>query len=56
MTSLDVLDFSKLTWNVDAEGATTRVFSASDIASAVVTSRRAFDHSKCCGAHVFAKP
>ena len=34
----DVLDFSKLTWNVDAEGATTRVFSATDIASAVVTS------------------
>ena len=38
MTSLDVLDFSKLTWNVDAEGATTRVFSATDIASAVVNS------------------
>ena len=34
----DVLDFSKLTWNVDAEGATTRVFSATDIASAVVNS------------------
>lgn len=34
----DVLDFSKLTWNVDAEGATTRAFSASDIASAIVIS------------------
>lgn len=32
----DVLDFTKLTWNVDAEGATTRAFSASDIQSAVV--------------------
>jgi hypothetical protein len=34
----DVLDFTKITWNIDAEGTTTRAFSASDIETAVVNS------------------